>query len=251
VKVTLGFIELAAALKFLSNADLIWGAQILTRPLAIALTVVIFFLAGLYLLGKLRLKHEPPVEAIGSGRLLAAMVFLGTSLYMLPGLMGAPLGSLDAYLPPRQASDVSLMTTRGGDGETESEFDWYVDDVDAAMAEAKETGQPLFIDFTGYTCTNCRDMEANVFPQPPVAKQLRSEFVLLRLYTDDLPDGTKYQRYQLRLTGTTALPTYAILDPVDETLLVKSSGVSSVDDFAGFLKRGARVYEERQPVAAR
>ena len=254
VKVTLGFVELAAALKFLSNADLIWGTNLLSRPLAIALTVVIFALAGLYLLGKLRLKHEPEVEAIGSLRLMTAVAFFGVALYMLPGLFGTSLGTLDAYLPPRQVSDMSLVSaieSRSDGSGAEAEFAWHTDDIDAALAAGRDTGKPVFVDFTGYTCTNCRDMEANVFPQPPVAEQFREDFVLLRLYTDDMPQGAEYQRYQLRKTGTTALPTYAILDPSDESVIRKVSGTVSVDRFAEFLEEGAAAYQQRQPVAAR
>jgi len=253
VKVTLGFIELAAALKFLSNADLIWGTQILSRPLAIALTIVIFALAGLYLLGKLQLKHEGPTESIGSLRLLAATAFFGVAMYMLPGLFGAPLGTVDAYLPPRQTSDPNLFATGKAGQKTgnETEFRWHTDDIDAAFVEAKEVGKPVFIDFTGYTCTNCRDMEANVFPQEPVAEQFQSDFVLLRLYTDAPPKGTEFQRYQLKLTGTTALPTYAIVDPQDRSLIEKDSGVSSVDDFAGFLRKGKAEFQDQRLADAR
>jgi thiol:disulfide interchange protein DsbD len=254
VKVTLGFVELAAALKFLSNADLVWGFNLLSRPLAIAITVVLFVLAGLYLLGKLRMKHEPAVEGIGSLRLLAATAFLGTALYMLPGLFGARLGALDAYLPPRQADDVSLMAQTGPNQKasaSESEFAWHTDDIDAAFAEAKQANKPVFVDFTGYTCTNCRDMEANVFPKPPVAEQFRSNFVLLRLYTDAPPKGPEFQQYQLKLTGTTALPTYAIVDPADRSLITKTSGTASVENFASFLERGAAQFANEQTVAAR
>ena len=254
VKVTLGFVELAAALKFLSNADLVWGTNLLSRPLAIAITVVLFTLAGLYLLGKLRLKHEPEVEAIGSLRLLAATAFLGVALYMLPGLFGARLGALDAYLPPRQADDVSLMTQVSA-GEkasaSESAFAWHTDDIDAAFADAKQVNKPVFIDFTGYTCTNCRDMEANVFPKPPVASKFKSDFVLLRLYTDAPPKGTKFQKYQLELTGTTALPTYAIVDPSDRSLISHTSGTATVENFASFLERGATQFANEQTVASR
>ena len=255
VKVTLGFVELAAALKFLSNADLVWGTNLLSRPLAIAITVVLFTLAGLYLLGKLRMKHEPPVEGVGSLRLLVATAFLGTALYMLPGLFGARLGALDAYLPPRQTTDMSLVTSAGGEGgqqsPSESEFAWHTDDIDGAFREAKSTNKPVFIDFTGYTCTNCRDMEANVFPKTPVAKQFNNDFVLLRLYTDAPPKGTEFQEYQLELTGTTALPTYAIVDPADRSVISHTSGTASVETFASFLEQGSTRFAQRQPVASR
>lgn len=250
VKVVLGFVELAAALKFLSNADLIWGWNVLSRPLAIALTVTIFALCGLYLIGQLRLKHDAAVEAISSLRLMAAMAFFGVALYMLPGLFGAQLGALDAYLPPRQASDPNFTAAAvgGAEGQAASNetLDWYVDDREAAFAAGREQDRPVFVDFTGYTCTNCRDMEANVFTRPEVAARFERDFVLLRLYTDAPPLGPELQRYQLRLTGTTALPTYVILDPQDETVLDRTSGTMSAEAFAGFLDRGAAAFGDQQ-----
>ncbi len=249
VKVVLGFIELAAAIKFLSNADLVWGWGVISRTLAIAVTTVIFFLAGLYLLGKLPLAHEKAPETVGVGRLLFAIAFFGLSLYMLPGLLGAPLNKLDAYLPPRQAADVSLLATfqrmSGDGGIVHDDEAWIVDDLDAALAAAEQEGKPLLIDFTGYTCTNCREMEANVFTRPEIAERFRRDFVLLRLYTDGLERGDDFQRYQLKLTGTVALPTYAVVSPLtpDEPL-VKISGVVGVDHFAAFLDEGTSTFLE-------
>lgn len=251
VKVVLGFIELVAALKFLSNADLIWGWGVISRPLAISLAVVIFFLTGAYLVGKLRLIHEPRLEQVGVVRLLFAIGFFGLSLYMLPGLFGAPLNALDAYLPPRQAGDVSLMSAVNSDGSArESDLPW-IDDIDTAYAEGRTVGRPVFIDFTGYTCTNCRQMEANVFPKPAVASMLRERFVLLRLYTDDQEVGPDLQRYQLQLTGTVALPTYAVVDPRDETLLARSTGLSTPAKFLAFLEEGAAKHPADDALAAR
>lgn len=243
VKVTLGFVELAAALKFLSNADLVWGWGLLSRPLAIALAAVIFALAGLYLLGKLPLAHEPVAERIGVGRLLSAVAFLGLSLYLLPGLFGAPLGALDAYLPPRSATDPGLLAARPAADAPPTDFAWH-DEPDAAFAAARAAGKPVFIDFTGYTCTNCRAMEADVFPRPAVAARLSERFILLRLYTDDADRGPALQRYQLQLTGTTALPTYAIVDPATERLVDRYSGMASPEAFAAFLDRGAARFSE-------
>ena len=251
VKVVLGFVELAAALKFLSNADLIWGWNVLSRPLAIAITVTLFALCGLYLLGKLRLKHESPTEQIGSLRLLSAAAFLGLALYMLPGLFGAQLGAIDAYLPPRQVSDPNLMATAASPNgpSANEELDWFVDDRAAAFEAARTEDQPVFIDFTGYTCTNCRDMEANVFTEPAIARRFEQDFVLLRLYTDAPPKGPEYQRYQLRLTGTTALPTYVVLDPQDETPVDRVSGTMSAEAFGQFLDRGAAAFSNQQLAA--
>ena len=252
VKVVLGFVELAAALKFLSNADLIWGWGILSRPLAIALAVVIFFLTGVYLVGKLRLSHDPPIEQIGVVRLLVAIGFFGLSLYMLPGLFGAPLNAIDAYLPPRQAGDVSLISMFDGGGASARETDLpWIEDIDAAYSEARAEDRPVFIDFTGYTCTNCRQMEANVFPQPAVSSMLRSEFVLLRLYTDDQEMGPELQRYQLRLTGTVALPTYAVVNPKDETLVARTTGLSTPSEFLAFLEEASARHRSGDALAAR
>jgi len=245
IKVVLGFVELAAALKFLSNADLVWGWGVLSRPLVIALVSVLFFLTGLYLIGKLRLPHEPPVETVGVGRLLVAVLFFGLSLYMLPGLLGAPLGNLDAYLPPRRATDVGLVALLQGSrsDKNAAEMSWY-EDPDAAFAEARATNRPVFIDFTGYTCTNCRQMEATVFPHPEVAKRLQQDFVRLRLYTDDASVGPEWQRYQLQLTGTVALPTYAIVASEGRPLLARHTGLASVEEFLAFLEEGSRAFQQ-------
>lgn len=249
LKVTLGFVEVAAALKFLSNADLVWGWGLLSRPLAIAATVVLFFLAGLHLLGKLRLAHDDVPAAIGVGRLLAATGFLALALYLLPGLLGAPLGVLDAWLPPRQGTDMSLFAALPqGSPSPHADGDWITDDVEAAFATAQQQGKPVFIDFTGYTCTNCRQMEANVFPHPQVAERFTRNFVRLRLYTDDLVHGEAFQRYQLQLTGTVALPTYAVVSP-EQKLLGKVSGLQATEGFIAFLDRGTAAFQ--QHLAAR
>ncbi|MBO6575246.1 MAG: thioredoxin family protein [Rhodothermales bacterium] len=250
-KVVLGFVELAAAIKFISNADLVWGWGLLSRPLAIAMTIVIFLVAGTYLLGKLRLPHEPVLETVGVGRLMGAMGFFAISLYMIPGLLGAPLNALDAFLPPRQGTDISLlsqsaMATAGLDDEA-----WFVDDVDGALAEGRSVGRPVLVDFTGYTCTNCREMEANVFPRQPVQQRFESEFVLLRLYTDGLDLGPDLQRYQLGLTGTVALPTYAIVDADTGRMVTGESGIMSVEEFTEFLDDGVAMWRENRDIAAR
>jgi len=247
-KVVLGFVELAAAIKFLSNADLIWQWGMISRPLAISVTVVIFFLTGLYLLGKLHLLNEPAPEQVGVGRLLSSILFIGLSLYMLPGLFGAPLNKLDAYLPPRQATDVSLLSALPAGGGAHDEG-WIQDDIEAAFAAAQAQARPVFIDFTGYTCTNCREMEANVFPRPAVAERFARDFVLLRLYTDDLEKGDAALRYQLQLTGTVALPTYAVVHPESRRLISKTSGIMNADAFVAFLDSGTAGYE--QSLAAR
>ncbi|WP_179862352.1 protein-disulfide reductase DsbD family protein [Longibacter salinarum] len=244
MKVTLGFVELAAALKFFSNADLVWneGAAWLPRPLVIALTISLLLMAGAYLLGKLRITNEADAAgnaaAVGVGRSLAGALFLALGLYMAPGLWGAPLGGLDAYLPPSQADDPGrLVASSPGEDTRLSELNWHTDDIDAAMAKAEVSGKPVFVDFTGYTCTNCREMEANVFPKPIVSEHLRSDFVRLRLYTDSRKEGPALRRYQQDLIGTVALPSYAIITPAGE-VKAQHSGMAAPDAFDRFLERG-------------
>ena len=129
--------------------------------------------------------------------------------------------------------------------------DWFVDDIDGAMAEGVASARPVLIDFTGYTCTNCREMEANVFPRPPVASRFEENFVLLRLYTDGLDLGPDFQRYQLGLTGTVALPTYAVVDPGSGRLVSGASGMMKVDEFVAFLDEGHGVWSGGEEFARR
>ncbi len=239
MKGVLGFVELAAALKFLSNADLVMGWGILPRPAAIALLMAIAVVAGLFILGKLSPGHETSEVSVGAGRLIGAVLSFGFVLYLLPGLLGSPLGWLDAYLPPRTSGAIAALPSQ-----TEAagaELPWYTDDIDAAFTEAREKNVPVFVDFTGYTCTNCREMEATVFPKPEVAGQLRNDFVLLRLYTDGRKHGQTFQEYQLNLTGTIALPTYAVVAP-EGTMISAHSGMASVAEFASFLEAGLTQY---------
>ncbi|MDA1028728.1 MAG: thioredoxin family protein [Bacteroidetes bacterium] len=249
VKVILGFIEIAAAVKFLSNADLVWGFGLISRTLGIAFVLVVFFLAGLYLLGKLRFPHDPPVETVGVGRLFAAIFFFVLALYMIPGLLGAPLKALDAYLPPARGSDVSIYSTIGASEKNagSSEEDWFIDDIEGAFAEAEAQQRPLFVDFSGWTCTNCRQMEANVFPLPGIASRFSNDFVLLRLYTDDLKKGDAFHQFQMELTGTPALPTFAIVSPADRQLLTRRSAMMDEGEFAAFLDEGVASFRRLTP----
>jgi thiol:disulfide interchange protein DsbD len=140
-----------------------------------------------------------------------------------------------------------MATTAGSSNPSANdELNWFVDDRAAAFEEARAQDKPVFVDFTGYTCTNCRDMEANVFTEPAIARRFEQDFVLLRLYTDAPPKGPEYQRYQLRLTGTTALPTYVVLDPQNETPIDRVSGTMSAEAFGAFLDRGATAFGNQQ-----
>ncbi|TNE68408.1 hypothetical protein EP331_15740 [bacterium] len=234
VKVVLGFVELGAAIKFISNADLVWSWGIVSRPFAIAIWIAISILAVLYILGKIRFAYETPVEAITTARLLFSIPMLTFAIYLIPGLLGASLGIWDAWLPPKQATDVSLVSGFSRGSSSEDEWEKWSKDVEASKAKAAEDGKYVFIDFTGYTCTNCRAMEANVFPLSEVSERFE-QLELVKLYTDDGADGPKNQLYQFELTGTVALPTYALIDAKTGKLIAKKSGYVEKDDFVQFL----------------
>ncbi|MDR9416177.1 MAG: cytochrome c biogenesis protein CcdA [Gracilimonas sp.] len=246
VKVLLGFIELAAAIKFLSNVDLVWEWGLISRPFAIATWIAIFLLTGLYLIGSYSLKHEKRPDQISTGRMLLAIPFFLFSFYLIPGLMGSSLGFWDAFLPPKQATDVSLVASIGtgtsASSSTDADDGWSKD-YKASIEKAKNEGIPVFIDFTGYTCTNCRAMESNVFPLEEVVQRF-DQMELVKLYTDGGPDAKENQMLQFELTGNVALPTYAIIDPASERVLAQKLGYSDADDFVVFLDQGLQSHAD-------
>ncbi|WP_138430178.1 protein-disulfide reductase DsbD family protein [Fodinibius saliphilus] len=247
VKVLLGFIELAAAIKFLSNADLVWEWGLVSRPFAIAAWIAIFLLAGLYVLGMYSINHDTKPKQIGTGRLMLAMPFILFSFYLIPGLMGASLGIWDAWLPPKQATDVSVVRSFaqvGGGSANSSESEMWSSNYEESREKAVKENKPLFIDFTGYTCTNCRAMETNVFPRESIKKRF-AKMQQVRLYTDDGSEGPANQRFQFELTGTVALPTYVVLDPENETILEQLIGYADKDEFQQFLDAGLQQYGKR------
>jgi len=254
VKVVMGFLELAAVIKFLSNTDLIWQWKILTRDVFLSSWMAISLILVAYLLGIFRMKGETEESHIGPGRLLLSVFFLIVTLFFYTGINGIPLGTIDAYLPPREYGTEERMSVTPISAETnalqqeksekrqelrlKSEYVW-LDNYQKALALAREQKKNIFIDFTGYTCTNCRWMESNVFPKPVVDSLLR-QFVLVRLYTDG--EGEAYQQNQTMEEtrfGTIALPLYAIMSADDKTVAVFSQGLTrNVDEFASFLMSG-------------
>ncbi len=247
VKVLLGFIEIAAAIKFLSNVDLVMGWGLISRPFAIAAWIAIFFIAGLYLLGVFVLKHETKPEYVSTGRLLLAMPFLLFSFYLIPGLMGASLGIWDAWLPPKMQTDVSVVGTiaaMGGTGSSGITDEGWSEDYYESIDQAIDEGIPVFIDFTGYTCTNCRAMESNVFPLAEVRERF-DEMKLVKLYTDGGADAQENQQLQFSLTGNVALPTYVILNPANEQVLAMELGYIDAEKFVSFLDEGINLYNSR------
>jgi len=240
VKVILGFIELAAAFKFISNADLVWQWGLVTRPLTIAVWIILSAMAGFYLLGKLRMAHDGEPKPIGTVSLLFSIPFLAFAIYLVPGLFGSNLGIWDAWLPPKSARDIGIVMASGM---AASSDEGWSKDYESSKNIALETGVPVFIDFTGYTCTNCRAMESNVFPLSGVRERFE-KFELVKLYTDDGIDGPENQIFQFQLTGTVALPTYAIVDPETGNLLDIISGYVSEEEFTTFMDRGLSRFDQ-------
>ncbi|MBN1446702.1 MAG: thioredoxin family protein [Bacteroidetes bacterium] len=257
VKVVMGFLELAAAMKFISNVDLIWGIGVLSRDLFLSFWVGIGILITVYLLGKFQLPHDSPLEKVGVVRMMWAVFFLGISVYLYTGLNDRPLGELDAFLPPMHYQETiqsaSMGAAVGGgttSGHAKSGERWY-SDYDSALKAAQEEGKPVFLDFTGFACTNCRWMEANIFPRSDVTV-LFEEYILLRLYTDG--QGEIYDRnreFQETRFGTVALPLYVTLMPDGEKLDAFPGMTRKPQEFVRFLEEGLRKFAKGQSVAVR
>jgi thiol:disulfide interchange protein len=229
VKVTMGFLEVAAAMKFISNVDLVWRWHIFTREVVLCVWLAVCVLGAVYLLGKFRLPHDTPIDHLGVLRMSAALVFLAIGFYLFTGLMGAGLGEIDAFLPPRTSGEFAV--TSGAHGQ---ELTWNTN-LPAALAQARREQKLVFVDFTGYTCTNCRWMEANIFTLPAVYAGLQ-KYVRLQLYTDGA--GKEYednQAYQKEKFGTVALPLYAILDAEGNKLDTFPGMTRNADEFVRFL----------------
>lgn len=233
LKVVMGFLEIGAALKFLSNADLVWGWGIFTRDVVIAGWMALSILIFLYLIGVFRMAHDFGENKIGMVRVLNAFLFITMAFYLLTGLMGRKLGEIESFLPPAAEELTGSSSTKSN-----GELSWITNDYQAALKQAKAENKNIFIDFTGYTCTNCRWMEINMFPKSSVKGELE-KFVRVRLYTDG--EGEPYegfQKMQEEKYGTVALPLYAIVRP-DEEIVARFEGLTrDENEFAGFLRRG-------------
>jgi len=232
VKVTMGFLELGAAMKFISNTDLVWQWGIFTKQVVLAVWVIISIMMGFYLLGKIKLPHDSDISFIGVPRLVLSIVFMSFGLYLTGGLFGQPLhGLIDSYLPPVvDASRQNILSESG-----EKHIVW-LDNLPEALEVAKVEKKPVFIDFTGYTCTNCRWMETNVFEEPEVQK-LFNEFVMLRLYTDGGENYRENQKMEISRFGTAALPFYVVLSPDDEEISRFPGMDPDASKFVDFLEK--------------
>lgn len=256
VKVVLGFLELALSLKFLSVADLAYGWGILDREVFVSLWVVIFALLGVYLLGKIRFSHDSPLETVSLPRFFLSLASFSFAIYLIPGLWGAPLKGVSAFVPPLYTQDFSLYT--GGQFE---EFD----DYDAGMAYAAEHNRPVLIDFSGYGCVNCRKVEAAVFDTPRVEEVIKENFVLIKLMVDDKAKlstpitvkennrtetletvGEKWSYLQRHKFQSNSQPYYIILDNEGAALTAPTFYDENITKFVEWLETGMKNYQNEK-----
>lgn len=280
VKVVLGFLELALAFKFLSNADLVSQWHILEREVFIAIWIAIFGALSLYLFGKIQLPHDSPLKHISVGRLLLGLLTLSFTIYMIPGLWGAPLNLISAFPPPIDYSEspYGVGNSKGGSGSTSADHSGLPDgahllaphdilafnDYDKGLAYAKEVNKPVMIDFTGWACVNCRKMEQNVWVKPNVLNKLKNEIVLISLYVDDkrklsedeITDsqlkpgkklkyiGQKWSEFQTIRYKTNTQPFYVLMDHNEDNLIEPVGYTPDADEYLDWLTTGIDNFEK-------
>lgn len=280
VKVVLGFLELALAFKFLSQADLVLQTHLLEREVFIAIWIAIFGAMALYLFGKIRLPHDGPLTHISVGRLMLALLTLSFVIYMIPGLWGAPLNLISAFPPPLEYSEspYGVGYSKLGEGGGTSDHSSLPEgahllaphdilafnDYDKGLAYAKEVNKPVMIDFTGWACVNCRKMEQNVWPKDRVLQILKNEVVLISLYVDDkreLPEsekyvsettgkkiktiGNKWSDFQIVRYKANAQPYYVLMDHNEENLVPPVGYTPDVDDYLKWLRQGIDAFQKK------
>lgn len=284
VKVSLGFLELALAFKFLSNVDLAYHWGILDREVFLAIWIVIFALFGIYLLGKLKFNGDSDLKYLSVPRLFFAIAVFSFTVYMVPGMWGAPLKALSAWLPPSPTQDFNLhqvgYQSSNLSGNTVSIASQgivkkYGDvfhaphgldafyDYEQAVEYSKQVGKPLLIDFTGWSCVNCRKMEESVWPDPTVLRLLHEEYILVSLYVDDrtsLPEeerytspfsgksirrvGQKWSDLQQTRFGVNAQPYYVVENSAGQQLIPAQGYKEDIPHYIDFLERGIAAYKE-------
>ncbi|WP_027395681.1 protein-disulfide reductase DsbD family protein [Aquimarina latercula] len=268
VKVFLGFLELAFAFKFLSNADLVLQLGLLQREIFLSIWIAIFGTLGLYLLGKVKLPHDSPIENISVGRLSIALLTLAFTIYLIPGLWGAPLKLISGFPPPQTYSESprgfggsssnSLPGSELPEGAKYGEHDIIsFTDYQTGLDYAKKVNKPVLIDFTGYACVNCRKMEEYVWSEPAVLKTLKNDVVLISLYVDykkELPEseqyvskttgkkiktiGNKWSDFQITRYKANAQPYYVLVDHNEENLSKPVGYTPNENEYLGWLKKG-------------
>ena len=256
VKVVLGFLELALALKFLSVADLAYGWRLLDGEAFIVLWIVIFSLLGVYLLGKIKFSHDSEVKYVSVPRLFMAIISFAFAIYMVPGLWGAPLKAISAFAPPLYTQDFNLY---------KNEVHAAFDDYESGMAYAKKVNKPVMIDFSGFGCVNCRKMEASVWTDPKVKQMLENDYVLITLMVDDktkLPQpieiqengktrklktiGDKWSYLQRSKFGSNAQPFYILLNDEGQPLGPSYAFNEDVSKYIQFLQNGLKEFKKEQ-----
>lgn len=279
VKVVLGFLELALAFKFLSQADLVLQLHLLEREVFLAIWIAIFGSLAFYLFGKIQLPHDSPLTHISVGRLSLGLLVLAFTIYMIPGLWGAPLNLISAFPPPQEYSEspYGVGFTKVGGGSASADHDNLPDgahllaphdilafnDYDKGLAYAKKIGKPVMIDFTGWACVNCRKMEQNVWPKPEVLKILKNDVVLISLYVDDkrkleadeIVDsklkpgkklkyiGQKWSELQTIRYKANSQPFYVLMDHDEENLIDPVAYTPNVDEYLTWLKNGVSKFK--------
>ncbi|WP_291399728.1 thioredoxin family protein [Daejeonella sp.] len=278
VKVSLGFLEIALAFKFLSNVDLAYHWGIFNRDIFLIIWIVVFGMWALYLLGKLRLSHDAEINFLSLPRLFFAMFILGFTIYMIPGLWGAPLKGISAWLPPQTTQDFDLYSNATSPAaKTETQEKKYAGlfhaphgldafyDYEEGLAYAKTVNKPVLIDFTGWSCTNCRKMEASVWPDKEVLRRLQEDYVLISLYVDDkteLSENEKYQSafsgkkvnsigqkwsdFQASKFGTNSQPYYVIADHEGNTLIAPQAFNLDINNYRKFLESGKIAFDKKK-----
>ena len=275
VKVVLGFLELAFAFKFLSNVDLAYHWNWFDREIFLSLWIVISALMGVYLLGKLKLPNDSEVKHVSTSRLVLAIITLSFTVYMIPGLWGAPLKSISAFLPPMSTQDFVMTGGSTSVATHDSGTHKYGDifhaplgldvfyDYDEGLAYAKKVNKPVFIDFTGHACVNCRKMEASVWPDKEVLSRLSNDYVVIQLYVDDKTDlvtaeqtvskysgkeietiGNKWSDLQASRFNANSQPFYVLLDTKGDLLVQPKGADYDPRSFTGYLDSGLDAFKK-------
>ena len=286
VKVVLGFLELALALKFLSNVDLAYNWNFLDREVYLALWIVIFSMLGLYLLGKIQFSHDSTLSYLSVPRTMIAIFVFTFVVYMIPGMWGAPLKAISAFLPPIGTQDFDLTSgvssghsSASADAASRKHYTYFhskasfkgIDpyyDYQEALAASKAQNKPLLVDFTGWNCVNCRKMEAEVWSVPKIKSLINTEFILVELYVDDkileLPASEQYVSsktgkkintvskrnadFQITRFESNSQPLYALLDTEGELLVPTSGAIYDVDKYEAFLKSALEKFKAKNTV---
>lgn len=263
VKVSLGFVEIALAMKFLSTVDLAYHWDFLKREIFLAVWIVVAILWGIYLLGKLKLSHDSDAPYVSTGRVILALIVFSFAAYLVPGMWGAPVNFVSGYLPPSHYRE--WKDPNSGSGDCPHDLSCF-HNLDEGLCYAKKVGKPVFIDFTGYACVNCRKMEDFVWPKPEVYKYLSEKYVVVSLYVDDkaaLPEnqqftdpsygrintvGRKWSMIEAEYYKQNSQPLYVLVDNDGKILNAPKGYTPDVAEYATFLENGLIEYEKRKTV---